>query len=275
MGIHDNPTRYHDVPEGADAVSMHTTRNDHEYNNEPELPSYSDSEAAASASRDAINPPTSTNNLVLLSDPYPRVQPYTNWQNISSGKVKNSNETTIRIDGRLADPDELESYIQSYIAVVPPDQRIRIMGVHEETHYSDSKKKNEKKTVIDFDISFSLGSYLTRERGLWTPFVADNSDNVYRGSFRKAQAKGYRQDIEIAENGNPSLQDWCREYCSNKSTLKVFRVTRNVTDLETAYLHNSLERLVRSTHYHGHLDISFPIEEKNIDIYNDHWINRW
>lgn len=147
--------------------------------------------------------------------------------------------------------------------------------MHDETQYNHSSKKNEKKTVIDFDIWLSLASYLTRERGLWMSYVADNSDNVYRGSFRQTRARGYRQDIEIAESRNPSLQDWCREYCSNKSTLKVFRVTRNVTDLETTYLHNSLERLVRSTHYHGRLDISFPIEEKNIDIYNDHWINKW
>jgi len=149
------------------------------------------------------------------------------------------------------------------------------MGVHEETQYSHSSKKNEKKTVIDFDISFSLGSYLTRERGLWIPFAADNSDSVYRGSFRKTRAKGHRQDIEIAEGTNPSLQDWVRDFCSNKSALKVFRVTRNVTDLDKGYLQNSLERLVRSTHYRGRIDISFPIEEKHIDIYNDHWVNRW
>lgn len=97
MGIHDNATRYRDVPEEADSVSMHTTRSDHEYNDEPELPSYSESEAAASASRDVINSANSTNIQMLTYDPYPRVQPYTNWQNISKGKVKNANETTIRM----------------------------------------------------------------------------------------------------------------------------------------------------------------------------------
>lgn len=34
-----------------------------------------------------------------------------------------------------------------------------------------------------------------------------------------------------------------------------------------------MKSLVRSTHYHGNLDISFPVEDKYIDIYNPNWIN--
>ena len=272
--VQTHPPRYHDDPEEADAVSMHTTRGDYEYDDAPELPSYSDSEAAASASRQPSDPST-LHQQGLAYDPYPRVQALTNWRSTSNGKVNNCNETSIRMEKQLADPLELEKYIKNYIAIVPPNQRIRLVGTHQETQYNASSKKNEKKTVDDFDVSLSLDSYLTRERGLWHTFAADNSDSVYRGSFRKTRAKAYRQDIEIADGENPTLWDWCHDYCYNKSALKVFRVTRNVAGLETDYLHKSLERLVRSTHYHGHLDISFPIEEKHIDIYSDHWINRW
>ena len=271
-----NPApRYRDDPEEADAVSMHTTRDDYEYDDAPELPSYSESEAAASTSSQPNDQSTPANQQISIADPYPRVQPLTNWQSISNGKVKNGNETSIRMDGQLADPLVLEKYIKTYLSIIPPNQRVRMMGTHQETQYNASSKKNEKQTVVDFDISLSLDRYFRRDRGLWYTSVADNSDRVYRGSFRKSQAKGYRQDIEIADGENPTLWDWCHEYCNNKSALKAFRVTRSVAGLETDYLRQSLERFVRSTHYHGHLDISFPIEERNIDIYSDHWINRW
>lgn len=270
-----SPAPYRDGPDDDDAVSMHTTRDDYEYDDAPELPSYSDSEAAVSASRNTIQPDPLVHQQNEFSDPYQRVQPLTNWQHISNGKVKNSNETTIRMDKRLADPEQLESYVTRYLAAVPPRQLVRIMGTHQETRYNASSKKNEKETVVDFDISFSLASYLSQERGFRSAGPPDNSDSVYRGSFRKTRAKGYKHDIEVGENENPSLQDWCREYCNDKSALKIFRVTRNVMGLDTEYLLKFIEKFVRETHYHGHLNISFPIEEKNIDIYSDHWINRW
>jgi hypothetical protein len=275
MGLQIDIAPYHDDSEEADAVSMHPTRGDYGHDDGPELPSYSDSEAAASASRNAIDPTSSINHQMLGHDPYAMAQPLRNTQYRSNGKVQTCHETTIRMDARLADPNELEKYMRSYVAVVPPNQCVRISGMHDEMQYNHSSKKNEKKTVTDFDISFSLSPYLTRDCSLWSTFTADNSDSVYRGSFRKTRAKGYRQDIEITESENPTLQDWCREFCGDKSALKVFRVVRTVDGLETDYLRNSLERLVRSTHYHGRLNISFPVEEKNIDIYNDHWINRW
>ena len=175
----------------------------------------------------------------------------------------------------MSDPDELERYIRSYVAVVPPDQRIRIVGTHIEKQYNQSSKKTEQKQMVDFDISFSMSSYLTRERGFWQTFDAHNSDRTYRGSFRKTKAKGYRQDIEIADGENPTLQDWCREYCSDKSSLKAFRITRQVVGIQEQLMRQSFESITRSTHYHGHLNISFPLVEKNIDVYTDHWINRW
>lgn len=175
----------------------------------------------------------------------------------------------------LADPDELEKYIRDYLASAPPDQHIRMMGTHTEKQYNSSSKKNESQKVVDFDISISLSSYLTRERGLWQTFVPQSDESAYRGSFRKTKAKGPRQDIETSESAGQTLQDWCRDYCNDKSTLKAFRVTRQVSGLDEAFLRHSLDHTVRSTHYHGHLDISFPIIEKHVDIYNDHWINRW
>ena len=89
--------QYRDDPGENDALSMRTTREDYEYDDAPELPSYSDSEAAASASRQAND----SDQQVLYDDPYPRVQPLSNAVAFSGNKVKNVNETTIRMVGSL------------------------------------------------------------------------------------------------------------------------------------------------------------------------------
>lgn len=88
-----NASRYRDDPEEVDAVSMHTTPDDYDYEDAPELPSYSDSEAAASASRQADQPASQA----MFSDPYARVQPLSSAVAWSGNKVKNANETTIRM----------------------------------------------------------------------------------------------------------------------------------------------------------------------------------
>lgn len=280
MGIPATPSAhaYRDEPEEADAVSMHTTSSNYEYYDVPELPelpSYTDSEAAAASSSRVTNVNEAISQPTSGVDPYPRMKPLSGWRHTSHGKVQNINETTVRMDARLDDPDKLEMYIKNYVAVVPPRSRIRLVGSHQETRYNSSSKKNEEHRVTDFDISFSLDSYFTRERGFWSASAAENGDNVHRGSFRKTRAEGYRGDIEIADSEISSLQDWCRDFCNNKSALKVFRIKREIAGFETEYLRNNLNSLIRSTQYRGHLDISFPIEEKNIDIYSPHWVNKW
>ena len=258
----------------ADAVSMHTTRGDYEYDDAPDLPSYSDSEAAEASSSQSSSGDASASRPVASVDPYPRVQPVSNWRHTSSGKVQNKNETVIRMDARLNDADQLQDYVEKYLTTIPPNPLVRIVGTHQETHYNAKNKKDEKQTVTDFDFSFSLQSYLKRDPEFWVTLLADNGDRVHRGSFRKTRAKSYMRDIESAESGCLTLQDWCRDYSNSKFALKVFRVNREITGLGTDYLRPAIERLVRSTHYHAHVDISFPIEEKTVDIYSPHWVNK-
>ena len=98
MGFQVDIAPYHDDAEEAEAVSMHTTRGDYAYDDVPELPSYSDSEAAASASRDAINATSSTDYQMLwCDDPYATAQPLRNTHYRSNGRVQNYHETTIRM----------------------------------------------------------------------------------------------------------------------------------------------------------------------------------
>lgn len=265
------PQAYRDEAD-QDAVSMHTTRDDYEYDDLPELPSYSDSEAAASSSAQQSQPPPTRTETVPV-DPYQSLGRSSAVHTVG-GKVKNSNATSIRMEPDLVDPEQLQKYIEDYIRIIPPSPKVRIVGTHQENRYNASKKKTERERVTDFDISFNLQGYLKRDEQMWHSFVADNSDKAYRGRFYKSRAPGYKQDVEVGESANPSLQDWCRGYCSSKSYLKVFRIERQLAGFTHQNIKNRVENFVRSTHYHGHLDISFPLEDKNVDIYNPHWINR-
>ncbi|CAK3789044.1 Hypothetical predicted protein [Lecanosticta acicola] len=104
--------------------------------------------------------------------------------------------------------------------------------------------------------------------------VVTNGEQAYRGSFRKTRMKGYTQDIEVGEQETPDLKHWCQEFGEDRSWLKIFRVERRLLGLNEQEIREGLEDLVRSTHYRGHLDISFPVGDRNVDIYSPHWINR-
>ncbi|KAK3678974.1 hypothetical protein LTR78_001427 [Recurvomyces mirabilis] len=267
------------VRDDEDAVSMHTTPDDYAYDDVPELPSYSDSEATASASGDTAH---------LLPRDAPPAEEYavinpgaTGWRQFSKNN-KPGSDTTIRMDERLTKPEDLHDYVVNYLALVPPTPKIRINGYHTETSYRNNKKETNR--VADFDIGFNLSKYLpapvvvdahrTGGEG-WSPRVAVNSDKVYRGSWRKTRAPGYKQDIEVGNESHPDLMRWCDEYCESKSALKVFRVSREVPGLDSTYLRENIEGLIRSTGYGGHINIAFPLEDKHVDIYNPHWVNEW
>lgn len=263
---------YRDEPD-QDALSMHTTRDDYEYDDAPALPSYSDSEAAAAASSSsAFHSDAPSRSETIAQDPYQTMR--SNGLHMSGGKVRNTNEIGIRMEPHLTDPEKLQKYIENYIRVVPPSPLVRIVGTHQETRYDATKKKHEKERVVDFDIAFNLQRYLTRTDGMWRTFLADNSDKEFRGGFRRTRAPGYTRDVEVGDATTPSLADWCREYCDAKSSLKVFRIERQLVGFHPEPIRTQLTRAVRATHYHGNVDISFPLEDKYIDIYSPHWINR-
>ncbi|RMZ33118.1 hypothetical protein D0859_02755 [Hortaea werneckii] len=274
------PQQYRDDP---DAVSMHTTPDDYHYDDAPELPSYDDSEAAASTSLEeetAFPPPP--------QDEYAPIQPpkgptVSQWSNECGTTSININETTIRMDERLNDANELLTYVRGYLAAVPPRPCVRITGWHFQK--VERNKKTETEKTVDFDMLFSLDRYLPQagasmnirgEAGKWwTQRVATNGEKCHRGSWRKTRAPGYRQDVEVGETAEPGLADWCRDFARSQAKLKIFRVTRDVLGLDQEDLRLRLQTVVRSTGYRGHIDVAFPIHEKHVDIYNPHWINRW
>ncbi|KAI5364633.1 hypothetical protein Slin15195_G041720 [Septoria linicola] len=264
------PSHYRDDP---DAVSLHTTRSDYDYDDVPELPSYVESAAADATVT------TSNAALAIPPDWYRSIaQPTINRGNrnaSSSQAVSIGCETSVRMEERLMDATALHEYITHYIRKLPPRPMVRIQGWHWQNRQRTNKKK-EKERVFDFDIVLSLQPFLQpgSNSDWWSSYTVDNSDKAHRGSFRQTRAKGYKHDIEVGEDPKPDLEAWCREFCESSSWLKVFRISRNVAGLEIEQIKTQLETLVKSTHYRGHIDITFPIVDKNVDIYSPHWMNQ-
>lgn len=272
--VKGKPQQYQDE----DALSMHTTRDDYDYEETADLlpPSYSETATGEFSPSDpppadeyeVITPPKSATNGWRINK----------FANKSCPQYTVGSETTVRMDERLSNPTQLYDYVNDYLRVVQPRPAVRIQGWHWETRRKNSK--NEQERVYDFDVLLSLQAFIPKassreqENEWWVPSAVENGDKVHRGSWRKTRAKGFSQDIEVGSDRKPELLDWCEDFCANKSPLKIFRVSRDVTGLDTMYLRHQVETLVRQTHYSGHVDITFPTADKNVDIYTPHWINK-
>jgi hypothetical protein len=57
--------------------------------------------------------------------------------------------------------------------------------------------------------------------------------------------------------------------------LRIFRLRRTVPGLDQQYLKNRLEGVIAATNYRGNVQITFPMEDRNVDIYTCNTINRW
>lgn len=261
-----------------DALSMHTTPGDYEYT-EPNdgLPSYNDSEAAASSSTvTPANAATAPRQVPV--EPYnviPSNQGVFNAQRFSANNSGASNETTIRMEENLTDPEVLYGYIMDCLRVAPPRPLFQIHGWHNETVRRKDKKEQER--VTDFKIHMQLDQYLSKafDADLWEDQVAKDSESTYRGGWRRTKAAGYKPGIQLTDEPQRTLQDWCEDYCASPSKLKVFRIKRKVHGLDFGPLKSNLESLIRSTQYRGHVDIRFRVDEQSVDIYWPHIINQW
>lgn len=251
---------------------MHTTPDDYEYADEPEpvdeLPSYGDSEAAAASSSSAAPRDDGRARSVAAIEPY-QVLYY-------PGRNNNHSEITIRMDqGLTYNSNALQEYLTNYLRAAPPRPLVRLHGWHYETVRRKDKKEQER--VTDFDIRMSFQPYLSPPftQELWNETVARDERSTYRGGWRKTTAAAHKPGITLGDDEpQRTLMDWCEEYCASPAKLKVFRVNREVI-MHTYIIKQKLENLVRSTQYRGHVDITFPIEGKTVDIYTPHTINKW
>jgi hypothetical protein len=154
---------------------------------------------------------------------------------------------------------------------------ILIMGSHTETVKRGDKK--EKNHITDFKILLNLEQYLRNnfdmDDATWMDLrTVENGEKAYRGGFMKSRAPGFKQDLEVGIP-KPELKEWCHRYCASPSKLRVFRLDRTVTGLDQTLLKNRIEGLIRSTNYRGHISITFPVENRAVDIYTSTRINEW
>ncbi|KAL1607187.1 hypothetical protein SLS59_002891 [Nothophoma quercina] len=265
MGRTAPPPEYRDDP---DAVSLHTTPDDYTYDDAPELnepPSYADSEASAAAPLAPIHhipPPTTRTDH--------------NSPSFRNGKPQvctTSNYMDPRYD---SDPVFLESALRSFASTAPVPL-IYIMGTHKETTKRGDKKETHH--VTDFRIVLNISSYLHPDfcisnNTTMNLVTASNGEKTHRGTILKKRAPGVKQDIEVGTVA-PTLTEWCHRFCASTSALRIFRLKKTVTGLDETYLRNRIEGLIRSTNYRGHINITFPVEDSNVDIYTSHRVNNW
>ncbi|TEA21978.1 hypothetical protein C8034_v006107 [Colletotrichum sidae] len=260
----------HRINQPSDAYSLHT--NDPYFDN----PDASSSTAAAldlppSYSDD---PTTETSPSSLLADeagPSP---------NLFRRDAQTGAE--IHFSRRLdTDPAYLEAHIES-LAQAPPRPFVRVRGSHSES-VRKRDDKTENKTVVDFDLRLDLTPFLYRDinarqswRDLRTP---DNFSKVRRGTVYPTRAPGFGGSSAggVVEGSKPpTLREWCHRYCASHAGLKTFTLSRTVTGFDDdERLKARLEDLVRATHYRGRIDVSFPVNDARVDIYNTCRVNRW
>ena len=174
------------------------------------------------------------------------------------------------------DATALEEAVRS-CARIAPVPYVYIMGTHKETIRNGDKK--EKKEVVDFRIVINIQRYLRKnfDNGDHTSMelvTVENGEKTHRGTILKSRAPGAKQDIEVGDQ-KPSLTEWCHRYCASPRMLRIFRLRRVVTGFDEVQLKNRLEGAIRATNYRGHLSVTFPVEDKNVDIYTSNRINKW
>jgi hypothetical protein len=262
------PPGYRDDPE---AVSLHTTPDDYAYADLPEPsslpPSYTDSEASnynASASAIPIRhvaPPTTRTDH--------------NHPSFKHGKPWIAETVDIMEPAYDTDPTQLEEAIRAY-ANTAPVPLVYIMGTHKETVRKGERK--ETQDITDFRIVLNLQRYLHHnfdesDTSTMSLVTVSNSEKTHRGTILKHRAPGVKQDIEVGSGPPPTLKEWCHRYCASPRLLRIFRLRRQITGLDETYMKNRIQGLIRSTNYHGHISITFPVEERNIDLYTSTRIN--
>jgi hypothetical protein len=255
----------------ADAVSLHTQPGDRLYDDDvPELqgddlpPLYSDIEAEANA--DAPLLPTIHNPSYVLGA-----------LDATGIRVVDANSgDECLINTRLdKDPKILERQIQ-LSATKPPRPSVRILGTHSQTVKENGK--SEKKTITDFDVSLELTPYLFSDatRGVsWTKLrTVENNEKARRGTILRKRAPGVKRDLEVSDP-KPTLAEWCHRYCASHAGVKSFALKRRVVGFDQERLKQKLEALVRGTNYRGTVDITFPVKDGWVLVYNDCKVNRW
>lgn len=255
-----------------DAVSLHTQPGDRAYADDvPELqtddmpPLYSDIEPDADH-RLPLLPNTEQADYVIDA--------------LRDGRGRHEVDASSKVEFFMhplldAEPRVLEQQIK-LSATKPPRPFVRILGTH--CQMVEEKGKREKKTVTDFDVSVELTPYLFSDpvkRESWTELrTVENHEKARRGTILRKRAPGVKQDIEITD-AKPTLLEWCHRYCASHAGVKQFALQKHVTGFDEAQMKEQLMTLVRGTNYRGSIQITFPVTDNLVLVFNECKVNRW
>lgn len=140
-------------------------------------------------------------------------------------------------------------------ASVPPKPQVHIRGSRDRT--------------VDFDLKLNLMNLLVpddeKQRIDYIRCVGEG-ELAYRG--------GVRADV-LPEVGDGGLEEWCRRFVQDKSTVKLFILDRVVANLDTEWLEGQIRSMIASTHYRGVVDVSFVVTHSRVLVQNPDRVNQF
>lgn len=140
-------------------------------------------------------------------------------------------------------------------STVPPKPQIHVRG-------SRGRK-------VDFDIKLNLMGLLVpedeRRRVDYIRCVGEG-ELAYRG--------GTRPDV-LPEVGDAGLEEWCRRFVQDSSTIKSFALERVVANLDTDWIEGQLRSLVASLSYRGVVDVTFVVTHSRVVVHNPDKVNQF
>ncbi|KAM5348517.1 hypothetical protein ACJ41O_008341 [Fusarium nematophilum] len=149
-------------------------------------------------------------------------------------------------------PSALVSLIRSQ-ASVPPKPQIHVRG-------SRGRK-------VDFDIKLNLMSLLVpedeKQRIDYIRCVSEG-ELAYRG--------GVKPDM-FPEVGDAGLEEWCRRFVQDTSSVKLFALDRVVANLDTGWIEGQLRSLVAALSYRGVVDVTFVVTHSRVVVQNPDKLN--
>lgn len=138
-------------------------------------------------------------------------------------------------------------------ASVPPKPQIHIKGT--------------RGRKVDFDVRINfMAMLLPEEERLRMDYIrcVGHDEVAYRG--------GVRPDV-LPEIGDGGLDEWCRRFVEDSSSVKTFMLERVVANLDVAWIEGQIRSLVASTKYKGTVDVSFVVTHSRVQVQNPDKVN--
>ncbi|EGX97255.1 hypothetical protein CCM_01915 [Cordyceps militaris CM01] len=261
--------------EGASSISMHHTNQA-----SPQRPQYSDNDFDDGPlhADDDLPPLYSDHDIDSVAPAGTLIPPGVPSLIVAPFRASDKSGKTYFLDRRLdTDPVFLQQQLE-ILAENPPRPLCNVRGTHTATRRRDDKE--EQHTVVDFDVEIELTGLLytdARTGSSWRQLTTvGNFEKVRRGTILAKRAPGFGgSGGQTAESGTPTVEEWCHRYCASSAGLKSFSLERRVTGWDFERLEQQLHRLVRETNYQGHMQVTFPVHNNRVEIYNECRTSRW